>query len=158
MAIDIEAYYQRYRNVVVNRCRALVRDEQKALDILQDTFVQLARHRTRLEDRAPATLVYRIATNLCFNHLRQERRYRGMKEALHLDPDAQNAESRVIAKDLLSKLFAEREERAAALNLAVDRYLNGMTLEELAEEMNMSRSGIRKRLRRMHAELARVSE
>jgi DNA-directed RNA polymerase specialized sigma24 family protein len=64
----------------------------------------------------------------------------------------------VIAKDLLSKLFAEREERAAALNLAVDRYLNGMTLEELAEEMNMSRSGIRKRLRRMRAELARVSE
>ena len=64
----------------------------------------------------------------------------------------------MIAKDLLSKLFAEREERAAALNLAVDRYLNGMTLEELAEEMNMSRSGIRKRLRRMRAELARVSE
>ena len=54
MAIDIEAYYQSYRNMILNRCRVLVKDEQKAFDIMHDTFVQLAIHQARLEDRAPA--------------------------------------------------------------------------------------------------------
>ena len=158
MAIDIEAYYQSYQKMILNRCRLLVKDEQKAFDILHDTFVQLTRHQARLEDRAPASLLYRIATNLCLNHLRKERRHRRLEEALLIDTNARDAESKVIARDLLSKLFVRKEKRAAAWTLAVDRYLNRMTIGELAREMQMSYSGIRKRLRRLRAELAVVTE
>jgi RNA polymerase sigma-70 factor, ECF subfamily len=157
MAIDIETYYQRYKTMILNRCRALVSDEQKAFDILQDTFVQLARHQNRLEDHAPITLMYRIATNLCLNHLRQEKRFHRMMEALRLDTGARNEESRMIARDALSRLFREREKCAPSLTLAVNRYVNGMTLGELAEEMNMSQSGIRKRLCRLRSDLVVVN-
>ena len=81
-----------------------------------------------------------------------------MEEALLIDTNARDAESKVIARDLLSKLFVRKEKRAAAWTLAVDRYLNRMTIGELAREMQMSYSGIRKRLRRLRAELAVVTE
>ncbi len=155
MAIDIELYYHRYKTMIMNRCRTLVSDEQKAFDILQDTFVQLARHQGRLDDRAPVTLMYRIATNLCLNHLRKERRRRRLKETLCIDVIARDEESRVIARDLLSRLFEAKS--APALNLAVNRYVNGMTLGELARDMSMSPSGIRRRLHRLRSELAVVS-
>ena len=60
--------------MVLRRCRQLLQNEDKALDAMQDTFVQVLRHDERLTADAPSSLLYRIATNTCLNILRGEKR------------------------------------------------------------------------------------
>ena len=44
MAIDVEAVYRKYGPMVMRRCRQLLKDEHKALDAMQDTFVKLLQY------------------------------------------------------------------------------------------------------------------
>ncbi len=62
-ALDVDALYRAYAPMVLRRCRRLLKDEQLALDAMQDTFVQLLRHEKKLEQVAASSLLYRIATN-----------------------------------------------------------------------------------------------
>ena len=74
MSVDIEGFYERYGPMVLRRCRALLRNDAKAQDAMQDVFVALLRHQDRLQNEAPAALLLRVATNVCLNRLRTERR------------------------------------------------------------------------------------
>jgi RNA polymerase sigma-70 factor (ECF subfamily) len=60
--------------MVLRRCRRLLRDEDAALDACQDVFVRVLEHRSRLDNRYPSSLLYRMATNVCLNRLRDNRR------------------------------------------------------------------------------------
>jgi hypothetical protein len=57
---DVEDLWNRYAPLVLRRCRQLLRDEQEALDVCQDVFVQLLRRRDTLDIRYPSSLIYRM--------------------------------------------------------------------------------------------------
>ena len=69
----VEALYRRYGPMVLRRCRSLLRDEEDALDVMQDVFVNVARNAERLRGEYPSSLLYRIATNLSLNRIRDRR-------------------------------------------------------------------------------------
>ena len=147
--IDIEALYERYGPMVLRRCRQLLREEEDALDVMQDVFVNLIRHRQRLQARHPSSLLYRIATNLSLNRIRDRRREpaRPGDETLHAiahHPDRD-------APLLLDRLFGRHPE--STRTMAVLHWVDGMTLQEVASECGMSVSGVRKRLRGLQATL-----
>jgi RNA polymerase sigma factor (sigma-70 family) len=146
--VDVEALYERYGPMVMRRCRFLLRDEDQALDITHDVFVALLRHRERLTGTYPSSLLYRIATNLCLNRIRDRRR----------DPDTPGDDvlHRIArcpdfdAPVLLARLFGRHPE--STRTMAVLHYVDGMTLEQVATECGMSVSGVRKRLRALRAD------
>jgi len=149
MSIDIEDYYRRYGPMVMRRCRRLLGDEDRALDAMQEVFVSLIRNSGKLTGAYPSSLLYRMATNVCLNMIREDKR----KPVTH-DTDSlamiarfDEAEERTDAGDLLDRIF----ERGAASSreIAVMRYVDGMTLEEVAREAGLSVSGVRKRLRKL---------
>ena len=147
MAVDVEALYTRYGPMVLRRCRSMLGDEAEALDALQDTFVQVLRHRERLDARGPSSLLYCIATNVCLNRMRTLRRRplrAGGDEVLAEIASSEDFESRVVAGGFLDRLFAS--ERASTRTMAVMHYVDGMTLEEVARHSRLSVSGVRKRL------------
>src|SRR5438067_1984399 len=72
--LDVAALSQKYGPMVLRRCRQLLRDEQEALDGCQDVFVRVIEHRRHLDARYPSSLLYRIATNVCLNRIRDRRR------------------------------------------------------------------------------------
>src|SRR4051794_19787235 len=57
LALDVESFYERYGPMVLRRCRALLRNDAKAQDSMQDVFVALIRHQDRLGDEAPSALL-----------------------------------------------------------------------------------------------------
>src|SRR3954464_6626799 len=75
MALDVEGTYLRYGPLVLRRCRRLLRHDAKAQDAMQDVFVNLLRHGERLDETALSALLLRIATNVCLNKLRTDRRH-----------------------------------------------------------------------------------
>lgn len=156
--MDIDRHYRRYGPMVHRRCVQLLRDESQATDALQDVFVQLLRHRAELTSTAPSSLLNRIATNVCLNRLRGERvrGEDGEETLLSVIANAEDLESRIGARRILSGLFGL--EKASTRTIAVMHYVDGMTLEEVAAEVGLSVSGVRRRLRRLRSSARRLAE
>jgi RNA polymerase sigma-70 factor (ECF subfamily) len=153
---DIEALWTRYSPLVLRRCRQLLRDEDEALDVCQDVFVQLLRRRDDLEIQFPSSLIYRMATNLCLNRIRDRRHWPDLVEDEQLariarldDPTAE-----IHARSLLGRLFAGHRESTRMI--AMLHFVDGLTLEEVAREVGLSVSGVRKRLRALRASLVEL--
>ena len=165
MGIDVESHYLRYGPMVLRRCRTLLRDPAKAEDAMQDVFVSVIRSEDRLRDEAPGALLLRVATNICLNKMRGERR---RPEDAHADDELAlriadaddgggDAESRTLARSVLGKLFGSNDPLAASTrSLAFMHLVDGMTLEEVARESRLSVSGVRKRLRGLKGRLAEL--
>ena len=144
--MDVDALYRRYGPMVMRRCRQLLRDEDQALDATQDVFLRLLERRDRLRDDAPCSLLYRMATNLCLNRIRDDQRRKTTANSTLLEQIAcyEDAESQIDARAVLAKLFGQQRESTRVM--AVFYYVDGMTLKEVAKEVDMSESGVRKRL------------
>ena len=151
--MDVEALYQQYGPMVMRRCRQLLRNEDKALDATQDVFVQVLQHRRRLKAEYPSSLLYRMATNLCLNRLRDQKRRSETVDAELLDriADWDDFEGRVTARSVLERLF--QRQRDSTRTMAVMHFVDGLTLEEVAREVGLSVSGVRKRLRGLRESL-----
>ena len=142
--------------MVLRRCRQLLKEENEALDATQDVFVQILKRRDRLEMTHPSSLLYRIATNLCLNRIRDRQRRATMPGDGFLERVAvlDDTEPRVEARSVLERLFGRHQE--STRTMAVLHFQDGMTLEEVAGEVGMSVSGVRKRLRGLRASLGEV--
>lgn len=124
------------------------------MDAMHDVFVEVLRRHETIEVDAPAALFMRVATNVCLNKLRTQRRRPedGADEMLlQLAAQAPDAAAQSAARRLLARIFAR--EAASTLEIAVLHYVDRMTLEEVAEEVGLSVSGVRKRLRTLRDRL-----
>jgi RNA polymerase sigma-70 factor (ECF subfamily) len=139
--------------MVLRRCRRLLRNEDEAMDVCQDVFVRLLEHGERLQPQHLSSLLYRIATNLCLNRIRDQRRRPTTSDEALLEriASAEDHGGRTEARALLDRIFGRHPE--STRTLAVLHYLDGWTLEETAAAVGLSVSGVRKRLRGLRATL-----
>jgi RNA polymerase sigma-70 factor, ECF subfamily len=149
MEIDIAEYYRKYGPMVLRRCRMLLKDEDMAMDAMQDVFVKLLQNQKRLKGDYPSSLLYRIATNVCLNIIRYDksRPQSDSDDILAYIASNDDMESRIEARDYLERIFAK--EKSSTKEIAVMHYVDKMTLNEVAETSGLSVSGIRKRLRKL---------
>ena len=142
--------------MVLRRCRKLLRDEDEALDAMQDTFVQLVRHHRRLQARGQCSLLYRMATNICLNRLRSDKRRRSHVSTLLCQVVDSCEEGRLADRSSLRTLFSR--EKPSTQVIAVLHLHDGLTLAEVAHQVGLSVSGVRKRLARVRRRLAALRE
>ena len=144
--VDVEILYRRYGPMVLRRCKGLLRDEDLAADAMQETFVQVLRHRSTLNARYPSSLLYRIATNTCLNTLRSRRRKFAFSAEPFLEnlPGRESTEDQVLDRWEVDQVFLG--VRTSTRQAAVMHYLEEKTLSETAQEVGLSISGVRKRL------------
>ena len=145
MAVDVEALYRTHGPMVMRRCRQLLVDEEKAAEAMQDTFVKLLARRDMTVEY-PSSLLYRIATNTCLNRIRSQGRrpetpHDELLQRIAAAPEPDITEFR----DLLGLIFSR--EKPSTRTIAVLHLVDGMTLQEVADAVGMSVSGVRKRLR-----------
>jgi RNA polymerase sigma-70 factor (ECF subfamily) len=145
--INVEEYYLRYAPLVLRRCRQMLRNEERARDALQEVFVRLLTYQHRLRHGYPSSLLFRMATNICLNMIRDER----SPASLDRDPlvediaAADDIEPRAVLRDLMVKIFGK--EKPSTREMVYFHFVDGMTLREVAQETGFSASGVRKRIR-----------
>jgi RNA polymerase sigma factor (sigma-70 family) len=152
--IDVEQAYRQFGPLVLRRCRRLLRDEGRAMDAMQDVFVEVLRRHDTLDASAPAALFMRVATNVCLNRLRTVRRRReDPTDDLLMDIAAAlpDREAQSAAQRMLTRIFGGRTD--STFEIAVLHFVDRMTLEEVAHEVGLSVSGVRKRLRTLRERL-----
>jgi RNA polymerase sigma-70 factor, ECF subfamily len=139
--------YEKFGPMVLRRCRQLLKDEDKALDSMQDTFVRILERREKMSGVC-SSLFYTVATNVCLNRIRSDSvRWAPQIENLldeFTDIKSVHHEDKIDANLFLEYIFSDIRDDTRCM--AVLHYVDGLTLEETASEMKMSVSGIRKRL------------
>jgi len=145
--MDIKKLYAEYGPMVLRRCRHLLKDDQLAMDALQEVFMQVIKRKDRLHYDYPSSLLYTIATNQCLNIIREQKKksnglsFEDLLEQIALyDGEFEKFELR----SLIDYLF--RTQAASTRAIAILHYVDGLTLEETAEVSGLSVSGVRKRL------------
>jgi RNA polymerase sigma-70 factor (ECF subfamily) len=146
MALDIEAFYEKYMPMVFRRCRQMLKNEEDALDAMQDVFVKLLNRSHSLHGQFPSSLLYTIATNTCLNLLRRKRRHGELNvdtEHLSLISNDRGYDE-VEAKLLIEAILKTESESNRAIYYMY--HVDGMTLQAVGNAVGMSISGVKKRL------------
>lgn len=149
MEIDVDACYRKYGPMVLRRCWRILKDKEKSHDAMQEVFLKLLQSHGRLHGIYMSSLLYRMATNVCLNRIRDERKHQtpfnsdfltqvgslgGLEEGWALES----------VFDYILKV-----EKASTHQIAVMYFVDGLTMEEISEEMNLSVTAICKRLQRL---------
>ncbi|MBI3185148.1 MAG: sigma-70 family RNA polymerase sigma factor [Myxococcales bacterium] len=147
MAIDgaqVEALYRQFGPAIYRRCLKLLRDPAEAEDATQEVFVLVCRNLERFTyGDSPLPWVYRIATRHCLNVLRHGSRGRGAAAKL-LPPGASDLQSALSDRQLASRLLSCFDERTGLI--AIYHLVDGMTQEEVAQALGVSRRTVVARL------------
>ncbi|MHB8877247.1 MAG: RNA polymerase sigma factor [Myxococcaceae bacterium] len=109
---NVAGLYRRYGPVIYSRCRRILRDDAAAADLTQEVFLRVLRQLRSmpLDDLEALRWIYRISTNLCLNHRRDEA-FRA-RAILPLDEGcAPSLEAEAVNKDLVARTLSRIPER-----------------------------------------------
>ncbi len=150
--MDREELSRLYRSagpVIYRRCLRLLGDREAAREATQEIFLRALRHYKKLDlsDRECLPWLYRVTTNYCLNIWRS-RESRGAEFSFDEQVDLSHsacAETRMIAIQRIAALLAPFDERTRAI--ALYTHVDGMTQEEIAQVMGVSRRTVGTKLR-----------
>ena len=141
----------RLQQPITGYLHRLVGDREVALDLAQDTFVQVYKEIDKTSGEiALDAWIYRIATNYGLRYLNRKRLRQFVRldsresfdEDLAVAGPEEQTETRILIEQALSIL---KPIDAVALQL---HFGNGFTYEEIGEVMEMSSEAVRKRVAR----------
>ncbi len=143
MSLDVQQAWQRYFSPVREKCRRVLADTDEANDVAQETFIRFWKFGAAGEPRTALAWLYRTATRLSVDRLRQR--------AVHSRPvpgatETSDLESSTASRQLLQRLASAAEPDE--LQAAVLSRLDGMTHPEVAVVMSISERTVRRLLTR----------
>ncbi len=166
----LTALYERHQRRVFNVALRVLGDWGAAQDVAQEVFVNLERSvRSFRADASFVSWVYRITVNRAIDHRRREARRPAAKMG---DMPPALEESGLPGRSERAPLdrAMNRTEAAAQVQAALDglspklrsiavlRYVEGLSYEELAEVLHCSMGTVKSRLNRAHSALAKALE
>ncbi|MFB5650058.1 RNA polymerase sigma factor [Leptospira wolffii] len=160
-----EKLYNKNKDHLFSFIRRSIRDESTALDLLQDTFLNFFKHYTGKDipdEQISRMILFRIARNLMINHGKSYYQKNvslvGEESSVVFGSKAQGPEGQVlddIEAQNLGKMLSELlstlpEEQRTAIDL---RYSQNCKLEEIAQVLDLSVSGVSRLLERAEKHL-----
>ena len=158
-----QTLFQRYERKVYAVAYGFLRNQEDALDVVQEAFIKVHRYLPNFEGQSSFyTWLYRIVANLCIDHLRRSGRKRDVEfdDRLRHDGDQPEAAVALVPISALGdpaeavknkEILAAVEESLAHLSdkhraVIVMRELQGLSYADMAKTMNCSKGTIMSRL------------
>ncbi len=156
---------EKYQNQVFRICMGYVHCTDDANDLTQETFIQAYQKLHQFQSKAAfSTWLYRIAVNICLNHLRKKKgniidRIEGALDALTsktqmLMPEGQNPEEILISSehtefiDKAIEKLSDKQKTAFVLSKYEE-----LSQKEISEIMQISEGAVESLLQRAKANL-----
>jgi RNA polymerase sigma-70 factor (ECF subfamily) len=151
--LAVEVLIRRYQNYVFRLCYLVMRNEQDAEDMTQETFVRAFRALPRFEIREGTSFeawLYRVAVNACRSRMRR----RWYQVLPWPDPAPQIASEPEEQPERRFMRGERRDEILAAIDCLGDkhrlvvilRYYGGLSNEEIAQALGIPCGTVRSRL------------
>ena len=157
----------RYQDMVFNYCKRMIRDPGQAEDIAQEAFVRTMTRLDRYDERYTfSAWIFKIATNLCIDHLRKSKRiaysldedvggsdgsYR--REMASGEPDPADRLQAAEQMRMLNEAVAELPEHYRAILLL--RHQEEMSYEEIAQALDLPIGTVKIRIHRAREQVKR---
>ena len=154
---------------IYNLCRRMVGDQEDAAELTQEAFLNAWRGLPGFQaESAFSTWLYRLASNVCLDFLRREKRRKSLsltvvsldqEEAVELEiPDQRYApegelerlEQRQAIRDGLARLSEEHRQ------VLVLRELSGLSYREIAQLLGVEEGTVKSRIARARGALRKV--
>ena len=153
---------ERYQRKIFGLCYGMVRNQDDAMDLVQETFVKVFKNLDRFEGQSSFyTWTYRIATNVSIDYLRKHKRQRTVDydDGILRDDDVEDAGALLPSRLGLNpaKVYGRRElmekieEALGALSdhhrqAILLREVEGLSYQEIADVMEVSIGTVMSRL------------
>ena len=149
----LAALYAKYAPAIFAHCRRFLQSPAAARDATQEAFVRVLAHGVVLPREEEALrYLYRVATNVCLNLLREHNVHARAVPALAARaPHTASAESGLADRQFVEMVLERCGEGGA--QVAIMHYLDGMSQVEIAQVLGITRRTVFNRLRK----LARVA-
>ncbi|MGV3624440.1 MAG: RNA polymerase sigma factor [Archangium sp.] len=147
---EVERLYAQFAPVIFRRARLLLRRDADAWDVVQEIFERMLTQGSGFRGEArPMTWVYRMTTNAALNQLRARKVREPALAVVSAEPsvDLERVEARQLVEKWLQHL-TEREVEVAAL-----LYLDGLTQQEVADVLGLSRKTIVREVEELRSKL-----
>jgi RNA polymerase sigma-70 factor (ECF subfamily) len=155
----VETLFRVHSGRVYNLARRICRSPQDAEDIVQETFVEVARSIGRYRGEGPlGAWIHRVAANKALMHLRRDRLLEPQKGAEGLDEDSLPATGQPHLPQRLDLEAALAQLPPAARAVVWLHDVEGYTHEEIAEMTGLTASFSKSKLARAHARLKGLLE
>lgn len=168
---DQEAFEQLVlaeQNRVYTLCVRMVGDREEGADLAQEAFLKAWQGlRSFHGESSFSTWVYRLAVNVCIDHLRRRQRRQNVEGAVSLDDeDSGWADPADLAQDPHRRL--EEAERRRALERGLEqlpdhqrqilvlRELSGLSYQEIGQELGLDLGTVRSRIARARMALRKI--
>jgi len=167
---DRKAYQSllmRYQDPVFNYCKRMLRDPAQAEDIAQEAFVRTMTRLEHYDERYSfSAWIFKIATNLCIDHLRKAKRiaysldqeidsregsYRREVAGKEPDPSARTLAGEQMA--MLNEAVAELPEHYRSILLL--RHQEDLSYEEIARVLDLPIGTVKIRIHRARQQIKR---
>lgn len=141
-----ETLYYRYRDWTYNLARRFTGNRQDALDVLQETFIYLLGKFPNFTLKASmTTFLYPVVKHLSLNIYRKNSRLRIDGDSLFEIAAPEPAESPQCRSELAAALRILPQEQQEVLLM---RFVDEMSLQEIAEALNIALGTVKSRLHR----------
>jgi RNA polymerase sigma-70 factor (ECF subfamily) len=153
---------ERYQRRLYSVCFGILRNQDDAMDMVQETFIRAYRNLDRFEGNSSFyTWAYRIARNVCIDHIRKAKRHREVDydDTWSGHQEASEQHSLLPSRlDIDPARVASRKELAAQLEKALDtlspkhreilllREIEGMAYADIAALLEISIGTVMSRL------------
>jgi len=145
---EITTLYQTYNETLVRYLTIRLRSEQDAIDVAQEAYIRLMKRENLIEIGCKQSFLFRTATNISIDLQRQRTRQAknfANSKMLFAATDEITPERSFTARQSLAALQKTVEALPPKCRRAFILYkFKHMTIEEVAQKMDLSTSSIRK--------------
>ncbi|GGF40156.1 RNA polymerase sigma factor [Echinicola rosea] len=145
--------YDRYSNIVYNKCLSFVKSKDEAQDLTHDIFIKLFFNLKKFKGEAKfSSWLYSFTYNFCVNYV--QRKYQKKKETFQSLDDLQNHPYDEIDDSEIYKMQAERLQKSLkSLDpndkmVLLMKYMDGMSLKEIQHAIGVGESAVKMRINR----------
>jgi RNA polymerase sigma-70 factor (ECF subfamily) len=147
--------YRKHGWYVVKRGRFLLGNASDADEVCHEVFLRLAMARPSFTAENPPTAwFFRVTTNLCIDRIRAQKRH-ARYHPEQVSEAGKIEERALLQRDLVLRILGQLTPREQ--QLAIYRYIDEMTLEEMEQVCQLTRKTISKCLQRLKERAIKIA-
>lgn len=148
---EVSEWYQQHSDAIFRYILLMVRDNQQAEDLTQETFIKAFRFYDTFERQAnPKTWLFRIAHNLTIDFIRKQKPLELLKELVFLGKNTHSLPEEIVEiKESSTELYnALGRLKSSYREVIILRKIREFSIQETSEILNWSESKVKNILSR----------
>lgn len=145
---NLQALFSAHQTELIQHVTQIVKCPETAADLTQESYLILSQTVQTQTIQHPRGFLFKVAINLAFNHLRRNKVAEANAPYLAIEPqETPSAEHLVIQQQRLERFQAIIDQLPPRRrDVFILHKIHGLSHKEIADELNMTASGVEKHL------------